>query len=179
MTDKIYKLILLGKIAEGYDVEVAQDKLSIIFDIPDLKQIPKLLKKPTVIRKNLSRDVAMQYKTGLEKIGVLCDIDPPFETEPSFVETEIEPNQSVEDVEDDKKKSEVDESDTLSLLEMENSKTLILDNSTFHVINIKIPFSSMIILFIKWTFASIPALIVLWAIGYLLQQAIGILGGLV
>ncbi|HDN27411.1 MAG TPA: hypothetical protein ENG03_10015 [Thioploca sp.] len=176
MTDKIYKLILLGKIAEGHDVEVAQDKLSIIFDIPDLKQIPKLLKKPTVIRKNLSRDVAMQYKTGLEKIGVLCDIDPPFETEPSFVETEIEPNQSVED---DKKKSEVDESDTFSLIEMENSKTLILDNSRFHVINIKIPFWSMIILVIKWTFASIPALIVLWAIGYLLQQAIGILGGLV
>ena len=81
----------------------AQDKLSIIFDIHDLKKIPKLLKKPTVIRKNLSRDVAMQYKVGLEKIGVLCDIDPPLETL-SAVETEIESNQSVTDEKKKKKR---------------------------------------------------------------------------
>ena len=158
----------------------AQDKLSIIFDIHDLKKIPKLLKKPTVIRKNLSRDVAMQYKVGLEKIGVLCDIDPPLETL-SAVETEIESNQSVTD---EKKKNEVDEwqtddESTFSLVELENPKTLVFDNSKLRVINIKIPFWSMIILIIKWTFASIPALMVLGAIGYLLQQAIGILAGFV
>ena len=90
MTDKIYKVILLGKIAKGYDVEEAQDKLSLILDIDDLKKIQKLLKKPTIIRKNLSRDIAMQYKAGLEKIGVLCEIKPP-------VETELESNQSVTD----------------------------------------------------------------------------------
>ncbi|RKZ41354.1 MAG: hypothetical protein DRQ49_05445 [Gammaproteobacteria bacterium] len=75
MVDKIYNLIILGKIVEGYNVEIIQEKLAIIFDI-DLKKIPKLLKKPTIIRKNLSYDVALEYKNGLEQIGVLCKISP-------------------------------------------------------------------------------------------------------
>jgi len=73
MVDKIYKLIILGEIAEGYDVEIIQEKWAIIFDI-DLKKIPKLLKKLTIIRKNLSYDVALEYKNGHEQIGVLCKI---------------------------------------------------------------------------------------------------------
>jgi hypothetical protein len=78
MADNIYQVILLGKIAEGYDAEVVQEQLAITFDI-DLKKIPKLLKKPTIIRKDLSHDFANRYKIGLEKIGVLCDIEPPLE----------------------------------------------------------------------------------------------------
>jgi hypothetical protein len=65
MTDKIYKVVLLGKIEEGYDKEITHEKLALVFDI-DLKKIPKLLKKPHVIRKNLTRDVALQYRNGLE-----------------------------------------------------------------------------------------------------------------
>ena len=80
MTDKIYKVVLLGKIAEGYDVEIVHEKLAIIFDI-DLKKIPKLLKKPIVIRKNLTSEVALKYKAGLEKIGVFCEITPPLKTD--------------------------------------------------------------------------------------------------
>jgi predicted transcriptional regulator len=71
--DKIYKLVLQGKIAEEQDVEVVHEKLAIIFDI-DLKKIPKLLKKPTIIRKNLAYDVALEYQAGLKKIGVSCEV---------------------------------------------------------------------------------------------------------
>ncbi|MDM8560767.1 hypothetical protein [Candidatus Parabeggiatoa sp. HSG14] len=78
MADKIYKVVLLGKIEEGYDKEITHEKLALVFDI-DLKKIPKLLKKPHVIRKNLTHEVALKYKNGLEKIGVLCDIIPPIE----------------------------------------------------------------------------------------------------
>ena len=71
--DKIYKLVLQGKIAEEQDVEVVHEKLAVIFDI-DLKKIPKLLKKPTIIRKNLTHDAALEYQAGLKKIGVSCKV---------------------------------------------------------------------------------------------------------
>ena len=157
----MYKLIISGKIAENYDVEIVHEKLAIIFDI-DLKKIPKLLKKPTVIRKNLSYDVVRQYKEGLEKIGVLCDTSPKLEselipsqeTEPFIVDHDE--NSIVDEI--------VDESDTFSFVEQE--KTLVLDSDQLRVIDIKIPFGSMIILIIKWTLASIPAMIILGSIGY-------------
>jgi 6-phosphogluconate dehydrogenase (decarboxylating) len=79
LTENTHKLVLLGAIREGFDPEIAREKLAIVFDI-DLKKIPKLLKKPTVIRKNLTPDVAYRYKTGLDKIGVICHISPPLET---------------------------------------------------------------------------------------------------
>jgi hypothetical protein len=71
--DKIYKLVLQGKIAEEQEVEIVHEKLAVIFDI-DLKKIPKLLKKPTIIRKNLTHDVALEYQAGLKKIGVLSEV---------------------------------------------------------------------------------------------------------
>ncbi|MCK5720849.1 MAG: hypothetical protein KAH84_13005 [Thiomargarita sp.] len=72
--DKNFNLILVG-IEEKEDVEkeITYEKLSIIFDI-DLKKIPKLLKKPTIIRKNLTYEIALQYQEGLGKIGVLSKI---------------------------------------------------------------------------------------------------------
>jgi 6-phosphogluconate dehydrogenase (decarboxylating) len=80
---KNYKVILRGQIEEGIDIEEVHEKLAIVFDI-DLNKIPKLLKKPTVIRKNLTSKYALAYQIGLEKIGVPCDIEPPVETEPSL-----------------------------------------------------------------------------------------------
>jgi len=71
--EKIYKLVLQGEIAEEQDIEVVHEKLAIIFDI-DLKKIPKLLKKPIIIRKNLAHDVALEYQAGLKKIGVSCKV---------------------------------------------------------------------------------------------------------
>ncbi len=151
----MYKLILSGKISENYDVEIVYEKLAIVFEI-DLKKIPKLLKKPTVIRKNLSYDVVRQYKEGLEKIGVLCDTFPKLESEPNLEAESF--------IVDDKENSIIDESDTFSFLEEE--KALVLDSAQLRVIDIKIPFGSMIILIIKWIIASIPALIILGSIGY-------------
>ncbi len=180
MTDKIYQVVLLGKLAEGYDVEIVYEKLAIVFEI-DLKKIPKLLKKPTVIRKNLAPDVALKYKNGLEKIGVLCEIRPPLvpsveenintseEVPPTSLETESIPtNETPAD------NNTEAEPQTISLAE--EPQPLVLDQETLRVINIKLPWWSMTKLIIKLVFATIPALIILATMVYLVVEGIRIAG---
>jgi len=181
MADKIYKVILRGKqtIAKGYDEEIVHEKLSIVFDIDNLKEVKKFLKKPTVIRKNLTGDIALRYKTGLEEIGVLCDISPPIETEPSLVTTQTEPSLVTDQTElnpilEDEDNPIIEDPETFSVVDME--KTLVLDSETLRVLNIKMPFWSMVILTIKWILASIPALILLGGVGFLIQWVIGMVG---
>ncbi len=149
MANKIYKLVLLGKIAEGYDVEIAHEKLAIVFEV-DLKKIPKLLKKPTVIRKNLTKTDASRYKHGLEKIGVPCQI----------VDNTVSQDEANDDA-------------TFALVDDKPSNTLVLNSDMLDVIDVKIPFGAMIILVLKVTLASIPALIIIWAIGFILQIVAG------
>ncbi len=163
MADNSYKLILSGKIAEGYDVEIVHEKLALVFDIA-LKKIPKLLKKQTIIRKKLTLDVAFQYKNGLEKIGVLSEISPkPKQNNPHHVESFTV---------NDKDDTIIDNTGIEGNIEQfsfEPEQTLTLDHNTLHIINIKIPTGSLVILMIKWILASIPALILLGGIGYLIQ----------
>ena len=154
MANKKYKVILLGKIAEGYDIDITHENLANVFDI-DLKKIPKLLKKPTVIRKNLTETDASRYKHGLEKIGVLCQIT----------------NKDAESTSQPQKISVKDEK-TKEPLALVANNTLLLNNDTLRVINVKISFGSMVTLFVKLTFASIPALMILGGIGYLIQQLV-------
>ena len=161
MANKIYKLILLGKIAEGYDVEIAHEKLAIVFEI-DLKKIPKLLKKPTVIRKNLNETDASRYKHGLEKIGVACQIEDENGIATGSV-SQPEPSQA----EDETKVEEM-----FTLVDSSNN-ALVLNNDTLNVIDVKIPFGAMVSLVLKFTLASIPALIIFWAIVYILQILAG------
>ncbi len=163
MANNSYKLILSGKIAEGYDVEIVHEKLALVFDIA-LKKIPKLLKKPTVIRKKLTLDVAFQYKNGLEKIGVLSEINPkPVQENPHHAESF-----TVNDKDDAIIDNTGIEGD-IEQFSFEPEQTLTLDHNTLHIINIKIPAGSLVILMIKWILASIPALIILGGIGYLIQ----------
>lgn len=186
MTDKIYKVVLLGKIAEGYDVEIIQEKLAIIFDI-DLKKIPKLLKKPIVIRKNLTPAVAVKYKNGLEKIGVLCEIHPPL-TRDSTIEESISPStdeissllaeeetelsSTTERIKNDKI-SPTKEPQNLSQLK---PKSFVLSQETLRVINLKMSWWSLTKFSIKWILASIPAMIVLAALIYLVTEVIKVVG---
>jgi hypothetical protein len=170
MANNIHKVILLGQIKEGEDVEEVHENLAIVFDI-DLKKIPKLLKKPTVIRKNLTPEYARAYQIGLEKIGVPCDIEPPINTDQSLKKTEDNSFFG------DENHSIGDEQEDFSLIDIEETKTLVLDGNKLRVLNIKMPFWSMVILTIKWIFASIPALMILAAVGYLLQMAITMISG--
>ena len=185
MTDKIYKVVLLGKIAEGYDVEIAQEKLAIIFDI-DLKKIPKLLKKPIVIRKNLTSAVAVKYKNGLEKIGVLCEIHPsltrdftieenipPSNTEiSSFPAEEVAELSSTTTLND--KISPTQKPQNFSLLDKQ--KSLVFSQETLRVINIRMSWWLLTRFSIKLILASIPAIIVLVAIIYLVIKVIEVVG---
>ena len=45
------------------------------------------------------------------------------------------------------------------------------------VTDIKIPFSSMVILMVKWAVAAVPALFILFIIGGLLSMALGLIFG--
>lgn len=185
MTDKIYKIVLLGKIAEGYDVEIVQEKLAIIFDI-DLKKIPKLLKKPIVIRKNLTSAVAVKYKNGLEKIGVLCEIHPPL-TSGSTLEESLPPStaeissfQAEEEAElssitklDNDRISPTPKPQNFSQLK---PKSLVLSQETLRVINVKMSWWSLTKFSIKWILASIPAIIILAALIYLVTAVIKVVG---
>jgi hypothetical protein len=185
MTDKIYKVVLLGKIAEGYDVEIAQEKLAIIFDI-DLKKIPKLLKKPIVIRKNLTSAVAVKYKNGLEKIGVLCEIHPPL-TRDSTIEESIPP--STDEISSLLAEEEAELSSTTELnndkisptqkpqnLSQLKPKSFVLSQETLRVINFKMSWWSLTKFSIKWILASIPAMIILAALIYLVIEVIKVVG---
>ena len=161
MADK-YKLILLGKIAAGHDEEIVHEKLAIIFEI-ELKKIKKLLKKPLVIRTELSREVALKYKNGLERIGVVCETSPPLES-----------NKDKAPIIDDNEQAITDDLDNFSIKEepeLQESKPLVIDGKKFKVINIKLPFFTLV----KWSLASIPALIILSGIFYLIELAIVIL----
>jgi hypothetical protein len=188
MTDKIYKVVLLGKIAEGYDVEIVYEKLAIIFDI-DLKKIPKLLKKPIVIRKNLTAEVAFKYKAGLEKIGVFCEIHPPLTTD-STPEDDLSPTAaelaaiSTEETTESAATTEPDhdqiapspEPPNFSILDQD--KHFTLSQETLRVININMSWWSLTRFLVKWVFASIPAIIILAAIVYLFTEAIKVVVGL-
>jgi hypothetical protein len=162
MTDNVYKIVLLGKIADGFDPEIAYNQLSTIFNI-DIKKIPKLLKKPVIIRTHLKRDAALRYQTGLEKIGILCDITPPLDS------PAVTPSIMLEDSDN----SISDDIEPLSLLDIKTQKTLIINGENLRVINLKMPFSSMIIFLIKSLFAALITLIIYGGITYLIWLFLG------
>lgn len=146
--DKSYKVILQGEIADGYDPDEVKEKLAIVFK-KNRKEIDKLLKNPTPIRKNLTRDVALRYQNGLEKIGVVCTIE-------SNEKLPVRPSTNPDD--------------TLSLVQKDTTSSdvkklaLILDKDTLSVINVKMPFGSMVVFILKSILASIPAFIIVGAI---------------
>ncbi|MCK5876692.1 MAG: hypothetical protein KAG43_03565 [Candidatus Marithrix sp.] len=174
MSDKIYKVVLLGKIADGYDIEIVQEKLALVFDI-DLKKIPKLLKKPTIIRKELTYDVAVRYQTGLEKIGVLCEIKPPLESD--LVESDSVPKEPEEILETEEKEDKIaePEEEVIEFAPVEAK----LGNSKLQVVDVKMSFSSILLLFIKFILAAIPAMIILSGIMFLLYQVIIMIGSFI
>jgi hypothetical protein len=172
MSDKIYKVILLGKIADGYDIEIVHEKLALVFDI-DLKKIPKLLKNPTIIRKELTFDVAVHYKTGLEKIGVLCEIKPPLETDSK----ELSPTTTPEEIPEQLPEKPIEEiSEQIpvqtepEIIEFVPVKIKLGDK--LRVIDVKMSFGAVMMLYIKIILASIPAALILGGIIFLIQQAI-------
>jgi hypothetical protein len=171
MTEKIYKIILLGKIADGHDKEIAVEKLALVLEI-ELKTATKLLKKPVVLRKNLTREFALRYKTGLEKIGIPSEISPPIE-EVNTITTDNTDEHHLILEEENHPILEEAPPPKLTL-----KKELIVDGNNLKVLDIQIPFWSLVIFWIKWFFASIPALIIISGIVYLIRMGINLFGGL-
>lgn len=152
--DKSYKVILRGDIADGHDPEEAKEKLATALK-KKRKEIEKLLKKPTIFRENLTQENAVRYKHGLEKIGVLCDI-------------EGDPEQVLE--EKPMLKEKVDPYKTKGL-------AFVMDGEggNLSVVNIKMPFFSMILFIVKLIFASIPALIIFSVLFFVFNMLIAIM----
>ncbi len=162
MSDNSYKVILLGQIADGFDPAEVKEKLALIFEKSE-KKINKLFKKkpaPIVIRKNLTQEVALRYKMGMEKIGVLCEIrnggmaNVGSSTPPVVVNTTAD-----------------SQAWTTGL---PKGVTFGLENGNIRVTAVKIPFWSFIFFLVKLTFASIPAFIIMEMVSIELQQGIEI-----
>ncbi|MBE9561698.1 MAG: hypothetical protein IMF12_02375, partial [Proteobacteria bacterium] len=114
----------------------------------------------------LTYDVAVRYQTGLEKIGVLCKIRPPLETD--FVEPGPAP---VEEIPEETIEKEIaDEEPVEEVIKFAPIEVNLGD--TLRVADIKMSFGAILMLFIKIMLASIPAMIILGGIVFLLYQAI-------
>jgi len=156
MANKTNNLLLLGKIAEGYDVEIAHENLANVFEV-DLKKIPKLLKKPTIIRRNLTETDASRYVRGLEKIGIPCQI--------------VGKNGAVTNAQSSTVQDDTQVEEMFSLVD-NSSNTLVLDSNMLTVVDVKMPFGAMITFIVKLSLASIPALIIFWIIVFAIQMGI-------
>jgi hypothetical protein len=158
MSNNNYKIILLGKIIDGFDSAEVKEKLAIVFEKTE-KQIEKLLKKgkPVVVRKNLTAEFALRYKEGLEKIGVLCQIEGDEGGDlADFTVAET---------------ADVAESFKFKEIQEDLPSVLTLGGGTVRVTAIKIPLGALILFLIKLMLASIPAWIILAFLSLILQQA--------
>ncbi len=158
MANNNYKIILLGKIIDGFDSAEVKEKLAIVFEKTE-KQIEKLLKKgkPVVVRKNLTAEFALRYKEGLEKIGVLCQIEGDEGGDlADFTVAET---------------ADVTESFKFKEIQEDLPSVLTLGGGTVRVTAIKIPLGALILFLIKLMLASIPAWIILAFLSLILQQA--------
>jgi len=157
MANNNYKIILLGKIIDGFDPAEVKEKLAIVFEKTE-KQIEKLLKKgkPVMVRKNLTAEFALRYKEGLEKIGVLCQIEGGKGGEQ--VDFTVAETASVAD------------SFKFKDLQDDLPGVLTLGEGTVRVTAIKIPLGALILFLIKLMLASIPVWIILAFLSLALQQ---------
>lgn len=158
MANTLFKIVLRGEIAEGFDADEAKEKLANIFD-KNVQQIEKMLSKQATLKDNLEEVTARRYQRGLEKIGILCDV---------VSNSQYPPKKT--------KSSSANVSTNLKIV----PDTLIIDGSTLLVADIKMPFSSMVRFTFKWLLASIPALILLIALIWMGKMVIssGVLNGL-
>lgn len=157
MANNNYKIILLGKIIDGFDPAEVKEKLAIVFEKTE-KQIEKLLKKgkPVIVRKNLTVEFASRYKEGLEKIGVFCQIEGNKDKDQvDFTVAET---------------ATVAESFKFKDIQDNWSSGLTLGDGTVRVTAIKIPLGTLILFLIKLMLASIPVWIILAFLSLALQQ---------
>ncbi len=68
-----FRIVLLGKTADGISLEDAKRNLAVLFKINSQKA-EKLLSKPTVLKTGLNKKTAINYKQLLDKTGVLYKI---------------------------------------------------------------------------------------------------------
>lgn len=155
MSDKTYKIVLFGKIADGFDPAEAKEKLALVFDKSE-KKIEKLFKKPrpVVVRKHLSQEMAQRYKTGLDKIGVLCEIQHGkgiAQATPTATDSSTLPPSEP--------------------FAFEVGRGMTLEN--VRIVRVQMSVGAMMGFLIKWLLASIPAFLILGVLGTIFVRVLG------
>jgi hypothetical protein len=158
MSDKTYKVVLFGKIADGFDPAEAKEKLALVFDKSE-KKIEKLFKKPrpVVVRKHLTQEMAQRYQMGLDKIGVLCEIQSgkgAARATPAAADSSSPP--------------------PIEPFAFEVGRGITLDN--VRVVHVQMSVGAMMAFLIKWLLASIPAFLILGVLGTIFVKVLGMLG---
>jgi hypothetical protein len=75
MSEKRYRILFGGKVAQGRDPEEVKRNLSSIFKLTDGKAEQFFTGKQVVIKKNLSYQSAMKYKMAFETAGAVCKVE--------------------------------------------------------------------------------------------------------
>jgi uncharacterized RDD family membrane protein YckC len=74
MQEKCYNITFGGKVAQGHNIEEVKRNLAIIFKLDDGKIEQFFTGKKLMIKKNITYQLAMQYKTAFEKAGAICGV---------------------------------------------------------------------------------------------------------
>ncbi|MDY6991765.1 MAG: hypothetical protein SVR94_04045 [Pseudomonadota bacterium] len=160
MTEKNYRVIL-SAISEQVDKKAVEEKLISIFE-KDKKAIKKFFKKPkpTLIRKHLTPEAALRYKMGLERLGLVAEIQDDTLTSTSST-PEVQP-----------KSAPGNKAEELAFVQEE--VPLVLSTGQIWVADINISTGALMLFLIKWLLASIPALLIL---GLLVKGGIELVEG--
>jgi hypothetical protein len=89
MTQSHYKVVFQGEVDTARDVEEVKHNLGVLFKASGDK-IDRLFVKRTVIARDVDHQVAMTYKSALQKAGAICHVEPLVESEPSDVRLNVQ-----------------------------------------------------------------------------------------
>jgi hypothetical protein len=90
MNEEKYRVVFEGRVAEGQDLGLVKKRLASIFKT-DIKNVEKMFKGRTVIKKNVPLETCKKVRLAFGKAGAVCKIVP--EETISFDINEVEPEE--------------------------------------------------------------------------------------
>lgn len=98
-SNKEHSVIYKGELVENLSLEQAKQNLVKLFKLSEDKAEQLIARSEYTMKKGLSAEQAKIFKDKIDKVGLVCEIDPPIYTEPlleadnSSEEFELEPRQ--------------------------------------------------------------------------------------
>lgn len=71
-----YSILFTGEIAQGNNLETVKNKVAAVFRINSSQVAALFTGKPVVVKENVDRQTALQYKAAFERAGAVCQLVP-------------------------------------------------------------------------------------------------------